>query len=99
MNEKKFDIKCPCCETRLIIDGTTGSVLWHEAKKTEKGLPSIDDMIKNLDLQKKAVAEKIENESRGLKDRSRILEEKVKESMKHLNRDEDLRPIRPIDLD
>lgn len=59
----------------------------------------MNEMIKNLDMQKKAVEEKILNESKALKDRSRILEEKFKESMKHLNKDEDMKPIRPFDLD
>ena len=99
MSETKIETQCPCCQTRLIVDGTTGTVLWHEDKKPEKTLPTINEMIKNLDLQKKAVEEKILNESRALKDRSRILEEKFKESMKHLNKDEEIKPIRPIDLD
>ena len=99
MSDKKFEIQCPCCQAKLILDGTSGAVLWHEARKNEKTVPTMSDMIKNLDLQKKAVEEKIQNESKALKDRSRILEEKFKESMKHLNKDKDLKPVRPIDLD
>ncbi|MHB8483139.1 MAG: 2-nitropropane dioxygenase [Nitrospiria bacterium] len=99
MSDKKFEIQCPCCQARMILDGTSGVVLWHEAKKSEKAVPTMSDMIRNLDLQKKAVEEKIENESRALKDRSRILEEKFKESMRHLDKDEGLKPVRPIDLD
>jgi hypothetical protein len=83
----------------MVVDGASGTILWHEAKKPEKNFPSMNEMIKNLDLQKKAVEEKILNESKALKDRSRILEEKFKESMKHLNKDEDIKPLRPIDLD
>ncbi|MBI1822245.1 MAG: 2-nitropropane dioxygenase [Nitrospirae bacterium] len=99
MTENKFEIQCPCCQARLIIDGASGTVLWHEARKSEKTLPTMSDMIRNLDLQKKAVEEKIQNESKALKDRSRILEEKFKESMKRLDKNEDLKPVRPIDLD
>jgi hypothetical protein len=99
VDEAKIETQCPSCQSRLIIDRTTGSVLWHESKKPDKGLPSMSEMIKNLDSRKKEVEEKIISEGKALKERSRVLEEKFKESMKRLDPNEDIRPIRPIDLD
>ena len=99
MNEDKIQILCPCCQSKLTVDSKTGSVLWHEVKKTGKKSPSMVEMIEKLESQKKEVHEKVSNESKALKERSRILEEKFKEAMKHLDTDDDIRPIRPIDLD
>jgi flagellar basal body P-ring protein FlgI len=99
MDKMKIEIQCPCCQARLIVDGTTGTVLWHEDKRPEKNLPSMNEMIKNLETRKKEVQEKIFNESKALKERPRILEEKFKESMKRLDKNEDIKPIGPFDLD
>ena len=99
MSEMKIETRCPCCQTRMIVDGATGAVIWHDIQKPEKGFPSMEEMIRGLDSRKKEVEEKISQESRALKDRSRILEEKFRESLRHLDKDDDVRPIRPIDLD
>lgn len=99
MDEAKIETQCPACQSRLIVDKTTGAVIWHETKKPDKGYPSMNEMIRNLEVRKKEVEEKFLSEGHAFKERSRVLEEKFKESMKHLDPNEDLKPIRPIDLD
>lgn len=99
MDDAKIETQCPTCQSRLIVDKTTGAVLWHEGKKPDKSFPSINEMIRNLEVRKKEVEEKFLSEGHALRERSRILEEKFKESMKHLDPNEEIKPIRPIDLD
>lgn len=102
MPDKKFKITCPCCEATLLIDPATGTILWYEAKESDaktKGPSSLSDMIADLDRQREAAAEKVEKEKQNLKDKSRILEEKVKEAMKRVDPADNTPPVRPFDLD
>lgn len=96
--KKKIQINCPSCETKLLVDAETGEVLWHEIKEKKKETLSLGEMVKNLDKHRKETEERIERERAALKERPRILEEKVKESMKRVDKDAPP-PLRPIDLD
>jgi hypothetical protein len=55
-------------------------------------------MVKDLDAKRQQVAERFERERRALPERGRVLEEKVKESLKRVDPDAPP-PLRPIDLD
>jgi hypothetical protein len=55
-------------------------------------------MVQELDAKRHEVAERFERERRSLPDRGRVLEEKVKESLKRIDPDAPP-PVRPIDLD
>lgn len=88
---------CPGCRAELIIDVATGTVIWHRS-----GPPSpqrsLSDLVKDLEVKRQEVAERFERERRALDDRGRILDEKVKESLKRVDPNAPP-PIRPIDLD
>lgn len=88
---------CPGCHGELTIDTATSVVLWHHpAPPTPQR--SLHDMVKDLDAKRQEVAERFERERRALPDRGRVLEEKVKESLKRVDPDAPP-PVRPIDLD
>ena len=93
----RLTVICPCCRAELIIDAATGAVIWHHP---EPPLPqrSLDDLVKDLDVKRQEVADRFERERRALNDRSRVLDEKVKESLKRVDPNTPP-PIRPIDLD
>jgi len=91
----KWHVQCPHCEAKLTIDRKTGALLGAEEKP--KPSATLDEMIRRLDDQRQATTERVAQEQQALKDRSRVLEEKVKESMKRV--DPKGKPIRPIDLD
>ena len=102
MSEENLKVTCPGCDTQLIVDPATGVVLWHGAKEKESrstGSSSLSDMIANLDKQRRAAEEKVEKEKQHLKDRGRLLEEKVKEAMKRVDPSDTTPPVRPFDLD
>lgn len=93
----KVTAVCPGCRGELTIDTRTGTVLWHqpEAPAPQR---SLSDMVKDLEAKRQQVAERFERERRSLPERGRVLDEKVKESLKRVDPDAPP-PIRPIDLD
>ena len=95
MSTDRWHIQCPHCEAKLTIDRKTGAVLSSEEKP--KPSASLEEMIRRLDDQRQATTERVAQEQEALKDRARVLEEKVKESIKRV--DPKGKPIRPIDLD
>lgn len=96
MSSKKIEITCPCCETRLQIDKQTGEVIWEEKKQKPKA--SLSDMVKGLHSQHKEKESLFKKQSEIQKERSRLLDEKFKESQKHVDKSPD-RPLRDFDLD
>lgn len=97
----KLTVVCPGCRAELTIDVATATVVWHHPElPAEPPVPqrSLSDMVKDLDAKRQQVAERFERERRSLPERGRVLEEKVKESLKRVDPDAPP-PLRPIDLD
>ncbi len=91
-----MEVICPCCESKLLVDKKTGEVLWEE-KKVKPDI-SLSDMVSGLTSQQKEKESLFKKHSENQKERSRLLEEKLKESLKHVDRSAD-RPLRDFDLD
>jgi hypothetical protein len=98
LDENKLSVICSCCNATLLVDRQTGQVIWHEAKEKKVEHKTMKEMIDVLENQRRETSEKFERERLALKDRGRILEEKVKESMKRVDKKEKP-PLRPVDLD
>ena len=96
MGSKKLEVVCPCCETKLQIDKKTGEVIWEEKK--EKPMPSLSDMVNNLGSQQEEKESLFKNNRATEKERSRLLDEKLKESLKHVDRSSE-KPLRDFDFD
>lgn len=92
-----LEIICPCCESKLRVDHKTGEVIWMDEKKKE--LESLSDMVKELDAQRKEKESLFKKQSELQKERSRLLDEKFKESQKHVDKSDDSKPLRDIDFD
>jgi hypothetical protein len=97
MGSKKMEVVCPCCETKLQVDKKTGEVIWEEKK--EKPMPSLSDMVNDLGSQQKENESLFKKHSETLKERSRLLDEKLKESLKHVDRSSTDKPLRDFDFD
>jgi|TARA_B100000959_G_scaffold123210_1_gene129320 hypothetical protein len=96
MGSKKVEVICPCCESKLQVDKKTGEVLWEQKK--EIAMPSLSDMVKGLDSQKKEQESQFKKQNEAQKERNRLLNEKFKEAQKHVDKS-DTRPLRDFDLD
>lgn len=94
---EKFNLICPCCESKLTIDAQTGALLSHEEKK--KVLGSFEDLKSDLSKQKDLRDQLFAQEMSSQKDRERLLEEKFKEAMKKAETDKGLPFKNPLDLD
>ena len=96
MGSKKLEVICPCCETKLQVDKKTGEIIWEERKA--KPVPSLTDMVKDLDNKKKENEDIFRKNRQNQKGRSRVLDEIFKESTKHVDRSGE-KPLRDFDLD
>ena len=96
MGSKKLEVICPCCETKLQVDKKTGEIIWEERKA--KPVPSLTNMVKDLDNKKKENEDIFRKNRQNQKERSRVLDEIFKESTKHVDRSGE-KPLRDFDLD
>ena len=96
MGSKKVEVICPCCESKLQVDKKTGEVLWEQKK--EIAMPSLSDMVKGLDSQKREQESQFKKQNETQKERNRLLNEKFKEAQKHVDKS-DTQPLRDFDLD
>ena len=96
MGSKKLEVICPCCETKLQVDKKTGEIIWEERKA--KPVPSLTDMVKELDNKKKENEDIFRKNRQNQKERGRVLDEIFKESTKHVDRSGE-KPLRDFDLD
>jgi hypothetical protein len=93
----KVSINCPCCETVITIDTTTGSILSYDEKKKVTG--TFEDLKGHLDKQGELRDQIFAQEMSSMKDRERILEEKFKEAMKKADLNGAVPFKNPLDLD
>jgi hypothetical protein len=100
-DNRKLTVRCPDCNSDLVIDATTGAVLSHrKAKQPIAGGKDFDSLLKGLDEDKNRAEDVFQREVAAMKDRDRILEEKFREAMRRAEEDPDEGPPRrPFDLD
>ena len=96
MGSKALEVVCPCCETKLQVDKKTGEEIWEEKK--EKPMPSLSDMVNDLGSQQEEKESLFKKNRATEKERSRLLDEKLKESLKHVDRSPE-KPLRDFDFD
>ena len=96
MGSKKLEVICPCCETKLQVDKKTVEIIWEERKA--KPVPSLTDMVKDLDNKKKENEDIFRKNRQNQKERTRVLDEIFKESTTHVDRSGE-KPLRDFDLD
>ncbi len=94
---EKYSLTCPCCDTILTIDASTGALLAHEEKKKVHG--SFDELRGELSKKKELREQIFSQEMSSMKDRERLLDEKFKEALKRADTDSDIPFRNPLDLD
>ena len=95
----RLEITCPCCEATILVDRATGTILRHDAKADPKGSGSIADIMQGLAAKKASSEQLFQREMDSMKDRDRLLDEKLQEAVKRAKDMKDEKPIRPIDLE
>jgi hypothetical protein len=97
----KLTVRCPDCNSDLVIDAATGQVLSHRrAKQPPAGGKDLDALLKGLDEDKERAEDIFQREVAAMKDRDRLLEEKFREAMRRAEEEPDEGPPRrPFDFD
>lgn len=92
-----IEINCPCCETFLVVDRSTGVVVYHKEKE-RKGKLSFDAMLSDLTAKKDETAKRFEREMESQKDRAKVLDAKFREAVERADKSDT--PFKnPMDLD
>lgn len=97
----KLTLRCPDCDSHLVIDRDTGEVLFHKPPRdAPAGGQNFDQLLEKLDETKARAEDLFEREVSALKDRDRLLEDKFEEALREAKKSpEDEPPPRPFDLD
>ena len=98
MKKKKFQLKCPHCHARMVVDNSTGEILSSEAAG-KKGKLSLDDRLQALDKEKQRSEEKFTQQMEALEGKSRALEEKFDKALQNVKKEDIKKPLRDVDLD
>jgi hypothetical protein len=94
-----FEVICPCCEATIVIDRATGAVMHHRERTDPHKAGSISEILGNLDARKESSEKIFQQEMSAMKDRERLLDEKLQEAFKRVKESKDQKPIRDIDLE
>ena len=98
MSGDDFKVECPCCQTRILVDRKTGTVLAHDeppkerAKSFEEAFA--DDKRRRADAKDRFAQAMLEQENR-----EELLEKKFKEAMDKAEKDKTPPPPRPFEFD
>ena len=97
----KLTLRCPDCNSHLVVDAATGEVLFHQSPKAPPAEGrDLASLLDDLDQQKEQAEEIFAREMDALKDRDRLLEDKFAEALKRAEEEpDDEPPVRPFDLD
>jgi len=97
----KLTLRCPDCNSHLVVDAATGEVLFHQSPEAPPAEGrDLASLLDDLDQQKEQAEEIFAREMDALKDRDRLLEDKFAEALKRAEDEpDDGPPVRPFDLD
>ncbi len=98
---RKLRVRCPDCQSRLVVDAATGEVLAHETPDRPAAAgQDFEELLADLDRGKAEAEAVFAREVAAHEDQDRLLEEKFREAMKRAaDEPEDERPPSPFDYD
>lgn len=93
-------IRCPDCESELVVDRRTGEIVHHQkAKRSGEGGKSLETLFRDQEKGRSRAEELFEREKASLEDRDRLMEEKFRQALEKVDKSDNQRPARPFDLD
>jgi hypothetical protein len=100
VSERQLTIRCPECQSELIVDAATGAIVAHrKAKAAPAGGRSFEELFSELEQGKERAERVFEQERAAFADRGRLLEQRFEEALKRAEENPDEPPPRPFDLD
>ena len=97
---RTLTVRCPDCNSELVVDVATGEVISHrKAKQPLAGGKDFDSLLKGLDDEKAHAEDVFQREVAALKDRDRLLEEKFRAALRRAEGEPgDVAPPPPVAL-
>jgi hypothetical protein len=97
MSERvKLEVRCPCCEATLTVDGKTGEVLFTK-ERAKKSAGSFEDAVREVRRHSETASDRFDQAFQKEQGRKELIDLKFKEAMERA--DELEAPVRDIDLD
>jgi hypothetical protein len=95
---KNLQVQCPCCSTRLTVDGDTGMILAEERPKITERV-SFDEAVREVhesaDKREQAFSQAYDRTQK----RDDLLDRMFEEARKKAARDPSTKPKNPLDFD
>ena len=97
---RQFEVVCPCCGARLLIDRPLGKIISHENPPKQPGrTPDLDHADKVLEQAAARREALFRQSTEEAKHKTELLERKFEESLKKSKGEPPTPPRRDIDLD
>jgi hypothetical protein len=98
MSKKKtFELSCPCCHARLVVDAGLGAVLSHEPAR-QQVVTDLSEAARALREKESHREEQFQRSVRAERERAKLLERKFEEAFKKAKEEPD-KPLPPRDID
>src|SRR5579862_4313847 len=94
-----FEVNCPCCDAKLVIDRELGAVLDHVAPPKSGPTIDFDDTARHLREQREAVEAKFLASVEHERTKEDVLARKFAEGLKKAKDGPVEKPLRDFDLD
>ncbi|MFQ5669221.1 MAG: hypothetical protein ACE5HD_01725 [Acidobacteriota bacterium] len=91
------EVRCPCCETVLLVDRASGVILRQDRKK--KPIGSLEAHLDQEKKRRQASDQAFGKALRLQKDQEALLDRKFEEALKKAADEPDERPVNPLDWD
>ena len=99
-SNRQFEVVCPCCGARLLIDRPLGKILSHESPPKQPGMiPDLDHPERVLEQAAARREAFFRQSTEEEKHKAELLGRKFEEALKRRKDDPVTPPIRDIDLD
>lgn len=92
-----MEVRCPCCETVLLVDRASGVILRQDRKK--KPIGSLEAHLDQEKKRRQASDQAFGKALRLQKDQEALLDRKFEEALKKAADEPDERPVNPLDWD
>jgi hypothetical protein len=98
MSKKKtFELSCPCCHARLVVDAELGAILSHEPAR-QQVVTDLGEAARALREKESHREEQFQRSVRAERERAKLLERKFEEAFKKAQEEPD-KPLPPRDID
>jgi hypothetical protein len=95
-----FEVRCPCCEARLVIAPAVQAILRHEPPPPKPGAkPSLEGALQAVKGEAARREALFKQAAEAQKGKGRLLDAKFQEALKKAKTEPVEKPTRDIDLD